>query len=193
MMDTTAPDGAGDLEAALRRIDAGHREDPRGLAYAHSQAVCAWVDRLQPGASAALRVAARAQHLRRWQIPRDSYPPGRTGYLRWREDLQGFHARQADAILADCGCPARFIDRVCSIIRKTDPDDPETRTLEDALCLAFLERQLAAFSTRHPEPKLARILRRTWAKMSPAGRDAALGLALPENLRALLQRSLDGP
>lgn len=184
-------DTPGNLQAALDRIDACNREDPDGLAYDHAMAVSDWVSRLRPDASPALRVAARAQHIRRWQVPRDSYSRNRPGYLRWRSDLQAFHADQAAAVLVDCGFENHFVQRVRSLVQKEGLEgDAETRTLEDALCLAFMERQLAEFSTRHPEAKMQRILRKTWHKMSPAGRQAALRLDLPDPVRALLQRSL---
>jgi hypothetical protein len=57
------------------------------------------------------------------------------------------------------------------------------------LCLVFIERQLAGFQQQHDDPKLQRIIRMTWAKMSPAGREAALGLPVPESVRGLLERS----
>jgi hypothetical protein len=180
-----------DSVAALDRIDACHREDPDGQALDHAEAVCAWVLRLRPDASLALRIAARAQHIRRWQVPRDTFPRNRDGYLRWRAELQAFHADQAESIVAACGFEQVFIDRVGSLMRKEGLDqDPETRTLEDALCLVFMERQLAAFSTRHAEAKVQRILRKTWNKMSPAGQQAALKLRLPDDVRALIGRSV---
>lgn len=182
----------GDLDAALAAIDAANGEDPSGLAYDHAMAVADWVERLRPDASDALRLAARAQHIRRWQVPRQTYPRNRPGYLSWRADLQRFHADQAGAILEACGFEETFIHRVQSMMRKQELEhDAETRTLEDALCLAFMERQLAGFSTQHSEAKMQRILRKTWAKMSPAGRQAALALSLPEDVRALVERSLE--
>ena len=44
---------------------------------------------------AALRLAARCQHLCRWMSPRDSYPMTYTRYLRWREDFKELHAQKA--------------------------------------------------------------------------------------------------
>ena len=45
-----------------------------------------------------LLLAARAHHLRRWELPRDSYPVGRAGYLRWRRDQKAAprHGRRRD-------------------------------------------------------------------------------------------------
>ena len=76
----------GRFQAAIARIDAANSADPRGYELPYAQRLSAWVDRLSPNASEPLRLAARAQHLCRWLIPRDSYPAGRIAYLKWRED-----------------------------------------------------------------------------------------------------------
>lgn len=177
--------------AAAERLDARHREAPGSEELEYAHAVTRWVEHLQGDPSPALALAARAQHLGRWRIPRDTYPPNRPGYLRWRADLQTYHAEQTAEILRACGYDDTFVERVEALMRKLGlGDDPETQALEDALCLAFLERQLAEFSTRHAEPKLQRILRKTWQKMSPAGREAALALDLPQPVRDLVLRSV---
>lgn len=190
MTGTFQPRDEARFRRAAARIDDYNRRDPSEREYPHSLAVVDWITTLRPDASEALRLAGRAQHIGRWRIPRDTYPRNRPGYLRWRRDLQAFHADEAAAILAECGYPQAFIDRVRAIIRKQDLNDPETRTVEDALCLVFIERQLAAFSRAHDDVKLSRIIRRTWAKMSPAGRDAALALPVTDEVRGLLERSL---
>lgn len=188
---TDGGETSGDLDLAMQRIDSRHREDPKELALDHAMTVYRWVMALRPQASDALRVAARAQHIRRWQVPRDSYPRDRAGYLRWRSDLLRFHAAETAGILEDCGFGVEFVERVAILLRKEKlAEDAETRTLEDALCLAFMERQLADFAARQPEAKLRRILRKTWAKMSPDGRAAALRLPLPEPIGELLSRSV---
>src|SRR5207302_10117915 len=79
-------------------IDAAHRSDPRregDAAYEvrYAERLEAWIRRLVPEPSPALLLAARAQHLERWTIPRNSYPEGRGGYLRWRVAV---HARQGE-------------------------------------------------------------------------------------------------
>lgn len=177
---------------AMEAIDACNAQDPEGRESEHARAVVAWIDVLAPDASPALRLAGRAQHMGRWRIPRDRYPGGRAGYLRWRRDLQAFHAEQAGRLLADCGYPAEFVQRVGAIMRKERlREDSETQTLEDALCLVFLQSELESFRRRHGEAKVRRIVRRSWDKMSTQGRRAALQLALPESLRDLLPDSPD--
>jgi hypothetical protein len=69
--------------------------------------------------------------------------------------------------------------------------DAEVQTLEDGLCLVFLETQLSALRREHPADKIVDILRKTWAKMSEAGRRLALDLDLPQEDRALVERALE--
>ncbi|MGB8313243.1 MAG: DUF4202 family protein [Aestuariivirga sp.] len=48
-----------------------------------------------PDAPEVLRIAARAQHIARWAVPRANYAEGRIAYLNWRKDLQKYHAKDA--------------------------------------------------------------------------------------------------
>ena len=48
--------------------------------------------RMAPAPSEPLRIAARGQHIERWRSPRKSYPDGRGGYLKWRQDAKEMHA-----------------------------------------------------------------------------------------------------
>jgi hypothetical protein len=186
--------------AALARFDAANAGDPSrivvegkesGYEQAYADWLAEWVERLQPDASEALRLAARCQHIRRWEIPRDTFPATREGYLRWRETLKRHHAEVAGRILADVGYPAETIERVRSLNLKLNlKDDAECQTLEDALCLVFLERQFDALAAKASEEKLVVAVRKSWAKMSPAARDVALKLPLPEATRAIVAKAL---
>ncbi|MCX7867440.1 DUF4202 domain-containing protein [Limisphaera sp. VF-2] len=185
---------------ALRRFDEanaqdpnrtriGDRWEPRELVYA--QWLTEWVLRLCPEAGEALRLAARCQHLRRWEIPRESYPMDRAGYLRWRTALQRFHAQESGRILREVGYPEEMVRRVQELnLKKGLPHDPEMQVLEDALCLVFLERQLAELAAKTSEEKLINALARSWRKMSPRGREAALQISYPDSLRSLLERAI---
>ena len=131
---------------------AGGVSQPRELLYA--QRLTGWVLRLCPDASEELRLAARCQHICRWEIPRNSYPMTRAGYLKWRADLKKFHAQKAGEILREAGYDETAIRRVQELnLKKNFPDDPETRVLEDALCLVFLQFQLPASPPRPPRTK----------------------------------------
>jgi len=156
---------------AIAAIDAANRDDPHDKELRHSKLATKWVRRLRPDAGEALLLAARAHHIRRWAIPRASYPEGRAGYLRWRRDLQRAHADDVAHILTAEGYDDATIARVQDIVRKRNlARDPEVQIFEDALCLVFVEDQLAEFSTRVDEAKLSDIVEKTLEKMSPEGR-----------------------
>ena len=100
--------------------------------------------RLDPDVDEARLLAARAHHLRRWVVPRSTYPEGRAGYLRWRRDQKRRHAEEVGAILAEVGYPTEVVERVGAIVRKEGlGSDPAVQVHEDALCLVFLETQAA--------------------------------------------------
>ena len=177
------------FQTAIDHIDAANAAVPAEVLYA--QRMTAWLDRLYPDASEALRLAARAQHIRRWEIPRGSYPMDRAGYHRWRTALYTFHAETADSILRGVGYPDATIARVRALLRKERlKSDPEMQALEDVACLVFLENYFADFAPKHDEEKVITILRRTWAKMSPRGHVAALELKMEPAARSLVEKAL---
>jgi len=191
----------GDLTAgvereALEALDRAHAGDParpggRAAEADYAERLEAWVRRLVPAPSPALRLAARAQHLERWAVARRDYPEGRGGYLRWRSAVHDHQGRRAREILGAVGVPAEVAERVARLVAKrTPPGDPEMQALEDAACLVFVETQLAEFSRQHAREKVVAVLRKTWRKMGPGGRDAASRLPLPPELRELLESAL---
>jgi len=164
---------------------------PRELAYARR--LTDWVMKLAPSASEELRLAARCQHLGRWLVPRNSYEMTRAGYLRWRSDLKVFHARNAGEILRQVGYIEEVVHRVEELnLKKNFPDDPEARILEDALCLVFLQYQLAELASRTGEEKIINALRKSWKKMTPAARAEALRLPFGPREKSLLEQALAG-
>ena len=199
-MSDVSPESADRFTRAIALIDAANGEDPRlvdvGNARVpeellYSQRMTAWLDRLYPNADEALRLAARAQHIRRWTIPRSDYPMDRAGYHKWRSTLYGFHADTAAAILREAGYDEELIARVSSLLRKQRlKADPLSQALEDVACLVFLNFEFAEFAARHEPEKVVGILRRTWAKMSPTGHAAALKLSLPSEAAELIKRAL---
>jgi hypothetical protein len=194
---TARPAESERFRKAIEAFDRANAEDPnregdRPREIAHADRLEAWVRRLAPDASEALRLAARCQHIRRWTIPRSRFPEGREGYLRWRKTLAEFHADTAAAILREVGYDEATVDRVRRLnLKRGLGVDAEVQTLEDALCLAFLEGEFAGFSARTDEAKMVEIVRKTWRKMSERGRAEALGLPLPPPQRALVERALE--
>ncbi|MCX6967433.1 MAG: DUF4202 domain-containing protein [Verrucomicrobia bacterium] len=190
------------FEAAILRFDAENAADPnsdledgipqpRELLYARR--LTEWVVRLRPDASEKLRLAARCQHICRWAIPRSDYPMDRPGYLKWRADLKKFHAQKAGEILRETGYDEALVEEVQALnLKKHFPRDADSRVLEDALCLMFLEFQCAELATRTDEEKMVNALRKSWNKMSEQGRAEALKLPLAPPLPELVQRAIAG-
>lgn len=186
--------------AAVRRFDEENSRDPNveiadGVTHPreviYAQWLTDWVLKLDPGASEPLRLAARCQHLARWLIPRDSYPMTRPGYLQWRADLKKFHAQKAGEILHAVGYDHDTIRRVQELnLKKNFPNDPESRVLEDALCLVFLERQLAALAAKSDDAKMINALQKSWKKMTPAAHAEALKLKYGAREQSLIQRAM---
>jgi hypothetical protein len=173
--------------AAFDRFEAAHREDPRTIdvngsrvpwsVHYHAR-LAHWVQRFDPTASLPLRLAAACQHIRRWSVPRSDYEAGRSGYRKWRSNLAQMHARTAREVLSEVGFDEATIARVETLVRKVGlARDPEVQLFEDAICMVFLELDYADLTRKHDDAKLIDILRRTWEKMSPRGRDAALALS----------------
>ena len=184
---------------AIAAIDAANADDPNRITVhgeerpkelAHSELVTAWVHRLDPHASEPLLLAARAHHVRRWTIPRASYPTGRPGYLRWRRALHEQHAEDVARILTDVGYDADTIARVQDIVRKRRlGKEPEVQVFEDALCLVFLETQLAELAARLDDDKMLDVAVKTIRKMSPPALDLALTLDLTDTQLAFLREA----
>jgi len=164
------------------------RERPRELAL--SELVSRWVTLLRPHASLELRLAARAHHLRRWAIPRSSFPSGNGGYVRWRNRLRQYHAEQTGIVLAGEGYPEDTILRVQALIRKRGLEhDPEAQALEDSICLTFFETQLEGLAETTPAEKMSEIVRRTISKMTPRALEFANALHVGTRSRRLLNEA----
>jgi len=191
----------GRFQRAIELIDAANAEDPNVLEtpggprpkeLVHAELLTNWIGQLEPEPSEALLLAARGHHIRRWVMPRSSYPKGRSAYLRWRRDLHRYHADQVGAILDRAGYDAGTVARVQQIVRKERlTQDPEVQTLEDGLCLVFLQLQLdSTAETVADDERMVEVLRKSWRKMSPSGRTFALGLELSDRGRELVRRAL---
>ncbi len=191
------------LTEAIVKFDAANAKDPNKVTNAlgnlepkelyHARLMTAWIKRLVPEPSEPLLLAARCQHIRRWEVPRKSFPAGRAGYLKWRQGMRHFHAEKAAEIMAEVGYEDVEIERVNELNLKINPkSDPECQALEDALCLTFLEVQFSSFAPTQSEEKMIGILQKSWKKMSPAGHAWAMKLPMTEQGRALLAKALAG-
>ena len=192
------------FQRAIRSIDEANREDPNsevadGVVHPkellYGKRMQRWVEELDPRAPEALRIAARSQHIRRWEIPRSDYPMDRKGYLRWRTTLYGFHADTASELLRAADYDDETIERVRTLLQKRNlRTDADVQTLEDAAALVFLEHHLDDFLSRDDigEEKAIGIIRKTWKKMTERGHEAASVLELSPESTALLKKALAG-
>lgn len=156
-----------------------------------AERLATWVQKLEPNGSEALHLAAYCQHLRRWEIARNDYEEGRIGYLKWRKALGRFHADEASAVLREVGYDETTIEAVRQINMKLSlQSNPDCATMEDALCLSFLEHEFAEFSSKHPDDKVIDIVVKTWHKMTERGHALALTLPFDARSLALVQRAL---
>ncbi len=189
--------GVEEIDRARSAIDAANAADPNEhdgepLALIQGRLAEGWVVRLDPDASAALRLAARAHHLRRWVVPRASYPDGRAGYLRWRRDQKQRHAAELRRLLEGADIDPAVVERAAAIVAKVGlGSDPEVQIFEDAVCLTFLETQLGETADRLDVDHMTSVIAKTLTKMSEPGKAAALTIDLDERGRDLLARAVD--
>ena len=146
-----------------------------------------WLDRLTPNASPALAVAARAHHLRRWELRRDTYPEGRAGYLKWRIDNKAHQAASAASILSEHDWPDDAIVRVRELLGRTKlRTDADTQTLEDVACLVFLETQFDKMVDETDRDHMVTIVAKTLKKMSQPAIELAGGIPVSDEGRAVI-------
>jgi hypothetical protein len=62
--------------------------------------------------------------------------------------------------------------------------------LEDVICLVFLESYCADFAKQHDAAKALGILRKTWSKMSPRGREVARTVGLRIDVQRMIDAAL---
>ncbi|AJR04076.1 DUF4202 domain-containing protein [Siansivirga zeaxanthinifaciens] len=188
------------FEIAIALIDKKNAEDintyechglqfPKELLY--SQRMSQKLLQFKPNASRALQIAARAQHICRWKIARDSYPMDRVGYLKWRETLKKMHADITSEILKEVGYDTEFIERVSFLInKKLIKKNEESQTIEDVICLVFLDYYFEEFAEKHSDEKVVDILKKTWVKMSEEGHAEALKIKFSEKSLALVKEAI---
>lgn len=187
---------------ALSAIDAAHALDPNKVTINgtevpyelhYAQKCTSYLEKRHPTASEPLRLAIRAQHFRRWEVPRASYPMTRPGYHAWRTFLKTRQASLVEAICLEAGYSKEDGETVGKLIRKEGlKDNEETMVLEDVACLVFLDDQFEAFEKEHDEAKIVGILRKTWGKMTERGRELAREVRMDERGQELMAKALEG-
>lgn len=188
------------FEEAIAAMDAAHAQDPNQITHGgqtlaaelvYAQRMSEMLAAIYPDASEALRLAARCQHIKRWELARGDYPAGRAGYLQWRTEEKRRHAELAGEILRRAGYDDAMAARVGQLVRKERlKQDQDVQRLEDVACLVFLEDHLAGFAPKHSEAKVVDVIAKTWPKMSATAQQAALKLELPPVSRRLMNMAL---
>lgn len=190
--------------AVIAAIDAANAADPRPIEVGgvsrpyevvYSERMSHRLAAMYPDASEALRIAARAQHIRRWDIPRGRYEVGRNGYNDWRKACREHHGEVISTIMRDNGYADDEIARVVMLIKKEQlKKDRESQALENVVDVVFVEHYIDEFVAKYStydEDKLIDIVGKTLRKMSPKGHAAALALNLPDATRALIMKAVE--
>lgn len=192
------------FSAVIEAIDTANADDPRkvlvdGAELPHEQVYSArmreTLSRVYPEASELLHIAAHAQHLRRWDIPRDAYPEGRDGYNKWRRAARQHHVELISQIMDGAGYSASDINHVASLIKKEQlKKDKESQALENIVAIVFIEHYFEDFAEEHDDydkAKIIDIVAKTLKKMSPKGHEAALALPLSQSTRSIIMSAIE--
>lgn len=188
------------FDKAIALIDEANSGDPnmidtasgaRPAELVYGERMSETLERFRPGSCEALRLAVRAQHLKRWTSPRSDFPMDRKGYHAWRNAAKRKHAEDISALLAEAGYGEDEIGTVQGLIRKEGlKRNADTQALEDVACLVFLEHYFSAFAQNHDRDKVIGIVRKTWAKMSEDGHEAALRIKMDDGSKAIIREAL---
>jgi uncharacterized protein YihD (DUF1040 family) len=191
------------LDVGFELFDAYNKQDPRLIVwdntaypqeYFFAIKLYEWVIKLDNGASEELLLASRSQHIGRWEIPRDSYPDGRESYLEWRKNLALHHAGIASKLMKEAGYDKEQVERVTQILlKKRIKADADVQTMENALCLVFLQYQYEDFWKKYEQDpeKLVNILRRSLLKMDSHGHNFALALPYTAEAKRFISMALE--
>lgn len=190
------------VSLGLEAIDLANAADPHLVEWqgalhprAQLQGILAshWLKRLSPSPSPAVEIAARAHHLERWAIARDSYPAGRSGYLRWRAALKKHHAEALARVLTPVGVDRLVLARAQELVQRAGLGrDPDAQLIEDVACLVFVETDFAALASRLDHDKLVNAVQKTVKKMSADAVALTAETRIADAARAALAQALAG-
>ncbi len=185
------------FKKAIEAFDAYNQNDPNKEEYngkvfskevLYAQRMTNWLHQFAPDAPDYIKLAARCQHIGRWEIARDHFPMDKKGYLKWRSQEKIHHAKVAEEILTTCQYDAEIIDKVKFLLLKKDLfTNADTQLLEDVICLVFIEFYIEAFAAKHDDDKMVAIIKKTLKKMSSKGIDAAQKISISKKIETLIQ------
>jgi hypothetical protein len=184
------------IEKIITRFQEENAKDPNKIQFngkeypfelLYSDWLSDWINKITSEPSTALKLAGYCQHLKRWEIPRSSYPMDKNGYHKWRTRLYSFHAEEAEKILQEEKCEEKIIALVRTIVLKKDRlNNPDVQRMEDALCLVTLEHQMKDFAPKYSDEKLTDILKKIIKKMSIQGIELAMNLQHSNRIKSIL-------
>lgn len=141
-----------------------------------------------------LHIAARAQHIRRWAIPRANYPEGCERYNNRRTTLRAMHADTVGALMREAGYSDDDAAKVGSYLRreqlKKDPDSQALENVVDVVFLTYYWDEFIGKYAHYDDDKLVDIVGKTLRKMSSTGYKAALALDLDERTARIVGAAL---
>lgn len=191
-------------QATIADVDAANADDPRTITVGgvtrpyeivYSERMTERLDAMYPDASELLHIAARGQHIRRFDIPRASFPQGRDGYNEWRRTCREHHATLLRDIMSRHGYEDRDIEHVAGLVKKEQlKKDKESQALENVVDVVFIEHYFDEFYgkySHYDDAKIIDIIGKTLRKMSPKGHQAALALDLSERTRRLVLAAVE--
>jgi len=144
-----------------------------------------------PDSDEYIQLTVRCQHIGRWEIPRNSYPMNRKGYLQWRNTLALHHAKIAEKILTECGYTDDTIEKVKFLLQKKQlRQNSDTQLLEDIVCLVFIQYYLEPFAAMHADEKVIDILRKTLKKISAHAIEEAVKIPVSDKVKILIQKAV---
>lgn len=190
--------------AVIADTDKANAVDPRTIVIegvtrpyevVYSERMTRRLEAMYPEASELLRIAARGQHLRRFDIARSGFAQGREGYNEWRRTCREHHAKLLRDIMGRNGYAEEEIKHVAKLVKKEQlKKDKESQALENVVDVVFLEHYFDEFYgkySHYDDAKIVDIIGKTLRKMSPKGHQAALALDLPQRTRKLILAAVE--
>ena len=136
----------------------------------YSRRMLRMLEKVQPDASYALKLAAQCQHISRWSIPRTTFPSGKKGYYEWRAAIMKHQLSVTASVLQQAEINGQSIEIIVDALKnKADKSNINASIIEDTACLTFIKWYLVPFAVQFDPEKAKVILQKTANKMSERG------------------------
>lgn len=188
-----------DLSPAFASFDSYNNQDPNletvgemrlSKETLYGLRMSIWLNKYAPEASCAVKLAARSQHIGRWESKREDFPMDRVGYLKWRSQLAIHHANTAGGILESLGYENELIEKVKFLLQKKQlKQNEETQLLEDVIFLVFVEHYLEAFAAKHTDEKVVDIIAKTLKKVSHKAIETSSTISVSDRMARLIDEA----